>query len=210
MMVACSLGDFLRRIAFDAVSHGYVRYVVREIPMKKDPALVDRKLTQAYEITSCRTKRMRRRRQGYANVVGVRWGHSFVLLASPGQHPAFERLQNYDIRTTPLHFCGYSVGVVSGQVSVRVARKRWRVVQKQFFALSLREKEFLEEALASLPYYHFPGVLAQRRSLVAAINARRKPAGLAPVVNTIPDKLSTKSRGSALNAVQVQPALLES
>ena len=178
MIVACSLGDFLRRVAFDAVSHGYVRYVVREIPMNKEPVSVDHKLTQAYEMTFCRTKRMRRRRQGYANVVGVRWGHSFVLLATQGVHPAFFRLTSYDIRTTPLHFCDYSVGVVSGRGEVRVARERWRVVTNQLLALSLRKKEFLEETLASLPYYNFPGVKAQKQAIVAAINQRRKPAGL--------------------------------
>ena len=178
---AQTLGSFLRRVAIDYVRYGYVRYALREIPPEKDPTLIDCKLVALYGVTRCRVTRMRRRKQGLANVQYVRFGHSFVLLATEGHHPIFENLRTFDIRSAPLYFRGYSIGVKQGKPCVMVAPNEWSKVQHRFSQIALHQKESVEHKLNSLPYYHFPGVIRQKLTLVTAINKRRKQAGLLPL-----------------------------
>ena len=178
-----TLGQFLRRIAIDYVRFGYVRYALREIPEGKDPQLIDRKIIDIYGITTCRMTRTRKRKQGLTNIVYTRFGHSFVLLAEEkGNHPVFDRINNYDIRTAPFHFCDYSIGITQGKSCVRVSNRMWKKVEYRFRKIGLHQREKVEEKLTQLPYYGFPGVVRQKLNLVAEINQRRKRAGL-PRVN---------------------------
>lgn len=117
-----TLGQFLRRVAIDGVRYGYTRYALRGIPYDKDLVVIDQKLVSLYEITRCRTTRLRRRRKGLANVQYVRLDRSFLLLATEGYHPVFDQVRSYDIRTTPLHFRRYSIGVQRGKPCIEVCR----------------------------------------------------------------------------------------
>lgn len=176
-----TLRQFLQRVASVYLVNGYVRYALREIPGEKDPLGVERKLLDSYGIVRCRTTRMRRRAKGLASVGYVRLGHTFVLLATEGEHPTFDRIRSYDFRTTPLHIRGYSVGVRRGKPCIEVSRQVWVEVERRFERIGLHDLVVLEKKLGALPYYHFPGVLQQKRSLVAAINRRRKRSGLPQV-----------------------------
>ena len=184
-----SPGQFIRRIAIDYVRFGYVRYILRQIPVTKDPTLVDRKLVDLYEVTQCRTKRLRRRNKGLANVVYTRFSHSFVLLASgEGIHPMFDKLRSFDIRTTPLHFCDYSIGITQGKPCVKVGCHAWKKVESRFGKIGLHQREKVEEKLNRLPYYNFPGIVRQKTELVTVINQRRKRAGLSRVILSLKTK----------------------
>jgi len=173
-----SLGDFLRRIAIDYARFGYTRYVLREIPPDKEPIVIDPKIRAAYQVTSCRTARMRLKRQGIARVQYLRFQHAFVLLATEGRHEAFARLRSYDMRSAPLHFRGYSIGFNGSTVSIQVASTVWHRVEQHIDALTFELRSVLEEAIATLPFYQFPGVVRQKQQLVQQINRRRKRAGL--------------------------------
>lgn len=176
-----SLGDFLRRIAFDYARYGYTRYALRQIPADKDFQAIDLKLHRVYGVTSCRTRRSRQRRRGLACVEYLRFQEWFILLATPGHHEAFSKIRSFDLRQSPLHFRGYSVGFVGERVSIRVARSVWRRVQRKVYQGALQDGAEVEKWLASLPFYRFPDVVTQLESLTLAINLRRKRAGLSRV-----------------------------
>lgn len=182
---AQTLGEFLRRIAIDYARFGYTRYAVRTIPEGKDLDAIDRKLIAIYGVTSCRTTRMRRKHQGKACVQYLRFQHSFILLASYGEHAAFSKICSFDMKDSPLHFRGYSIGFVGGTVSVRVAKSVWSHVRRELGTVALENRAQVEKAIASLPFYKFPGVVSQMTQLIADINHIRKQAGPAQISPTL-------------------------
>lgn len=177
-----SIGEFIRRIAIDYVRYGYVRYIVREIPEGKDLDAIDRKLCIHYDVTQCRTTRMRRRQKQQAVVQYVRYGHSFVLLATEGKHDKFESLTSYDCRMTPLQIKSYSIGLKNGRVLVCVRHELWTDTSRHFDRYALHDLQKVKRKLGSLPYCNFPGVIHQKQKLVSQINQRRQKAGL-PLVS---------------------------
>lgn len=188
-----SFGDFLRRIAFDYVRYGYYRYAVRTIPSGKDLLAIDEKLRKTYDITACRMTRTRRRRQGQAIAQYLRWDHTFVLLATEGHHETFEKLRSHDIRHTPLHLGAYSIGLRRGTtvtVHIQVARRVWRQVKRLIRRRELRPHEEVARLIHTLPFFNFPGVVAQKQKLLREVNRRRKRAGLPRI--TLP--LSSKEQ----------------
>lgn len=172
--VVTELHAFLRRVAIDYVRFGYYRYAMREIPADKDPAHVDVKLIETYEITQCRMTRTRRKRQGLANVVFVRQGHRFILLATEGTHLTFDRICWRDIRIAPIHFAGYSIGVKGNVPCVQVARHTWKPIERYLVSIAHRPKSEVETAINNLRFYSFPGVIRQKLKLVKTINRLRR------------------------------------
>ena len=180
-----NIGEFIRRIAIDYVRYDYVRYVIREIPEGKDLIAIDRKLRAHYDVISCRTARMRRRQKQQAIVQYIRYGHSFVLLATEGAHDQFERLKSYNCRTTPLQVKSYSIGLKNQRVIVCVRYEVWSKNVRYFERLALHDIHKVEGKLNALPYCHFPGVVRQKQNLVFQNNQRRSLAGL-PLVTLAP------------------------
>ncbi|MBD2371180.1 MULTISPECIES: hypothetical protein [Leptolyngbya] len=172
--VVIELHVLIRRVAIDYVRFGYYRYAMREIPAGKDPLHVDAKLIETYDITQCRMTRTRRKRQGLANVVFVRQGHRFILLATEGKHPAFDRICWRDIRIAPIHFAGYSIGMKGGVPCVQVARRTWKPIERYLFAIAHRPKSEVEAAMNNLRFYSFPGVIRQKLKLVKTMNRMRR------------------------------------
>lgn len=184
--VATTPGHLVRKVAIDYLRFGYWRYKQLEIPQEKDPCLVDDKLIDFYDITTCGMKRLRRRQKGLANVVFVRFRHSFILLATEGEHPAFNQLKSYDLRFVPLHFCGYSVGAVNHKPCICICRLEWEKIKYRFGKIGLHNRGDVERKLNALPYYNFPGVRKQKIQLVNQVNRRRKKAGLPLITLTLP------------------------
>lgn len=177
-----TLGHFLRRIAFDYLRYGYRRWALRHIPLDKDLKAIDTKLIGTYGITQCRTRRMRQRRRGFAVVQYVRFNRSFVLLATEGKHSTFERIRSYDAKIVPLYINAYSIKVLHQGVSVQVRREVWRGVEIRLHRRALWSRTIVEGEINALPFYRFPGVVTQIRGVVAAMNRRRRTAGLPKVV----------------------------
>lgn len=177
-MESKTLGDFLWRVSIDYIRYGYTRYVLREIPEGKDLEALDQKLIEAYSVSACRVTRHRQRAKGIASVQYVRYRRNFVLLATQGTHEAFDRLCSYDVRTAPLHFEGYSIGLIGERACVRVARRQWRLVEAKVLALAHYDRAKVEAALNTLPYYNFPGVVEQKLKLVKKLNVLRRPKRL--------------------------------
>jgi hypothetical protein len=181
--IAPTLGCFLRRIAINYLRYGYYRWVLRVIPRDRDLTQIDTKLIQIYGVTLCRTTRMRQRRRGLAVVQYVRWGHTFILLATEGSHQQFDRLRSFDTRDTPIVISAYTLGVRSSRVMVEVRHRAWQAVTNRIHRQALYDRSIVEASIATLPFYRFPGVIRQMRDLVKAVNLRRRVAGL-PLVET--------------------------
>lgn len=173
-----TLGHFLKRIAIDYMRYGYVRWVMRSIPLERDPKAVDIKLIKTYGVTQCRTRRLRLKRQGLAVIQYVRWGNTFVLLATQGEHELFSKLCSYDARSTPLHIECYSIGVVGNKAVVKVRLQVWEKVCQRFEKMALYNHDIVEGRLNALSFYRFPGVVHQLYQLTRTVNQRRRVAGL--------------------------------
>lgn len=135
--VATSVEGFVRQLAVAYITHGYWFYVTGTIPEGKDPASVDAKLIDRYDIAISKWARCRRKKQGLANMQYLRQGRFFVLLATKGRHEFFERERPVirDVRRKSIKFAGYSIGCRKGRdgrwhASVRLSAHRYRDVRE--------------------------------------------------------------------------------
>jgi hypothetical protein len=78
---ATSVEGFVQKLAVGYIARGYWFYVACCIPADKDPALVDAKLIERYDLGLSRWSRARRRRQGEAAVQYLRYRRFFVLIS---------------------------------------------------------------------------------------------------------------------------------
>jgi hypothetical protein len=175
---AHSLGELLRKVAIDYVRYGYYRYLVIEIPRKKDPKLIDEKILKAYGITYHCTKRARLKRKGQAVTVYVRFGHRFVLLATEGTNTELEKRDFFDCRVKPISLSGYTVGVKGGKPNVQMSLKRYRGLRKLLNQTALHNEGKLRDFFGRISPFKFPGILRQQQKLLHMVNAKRKKAGL--------------------------------
>jgi hypothetical protein len=175
---AHSLGELLRKVAIDYVRYGYYRYLVIEIPRKKDPKLIDEKILKNYDITYHCTKRARLKRKGQAVTVYVRFGHRFVLLATEGTNTELEKRDFFDCRVKPISLSGYTVGVKGGKPNVQMSLKRYRGLRKLLSQTALHNEGKLRDFFGRISPFKFPGILRQQQKLLHMVNAKRKKAGL--------------------------------
>ncbi len=180
-----TIAGFLQQLAVGYVCRGYFFYVTGEIPEGKDPAKTDAKLLAQYNIAKSKFTRSRERRQGVAGVQYLRHGRFFVLVATTGRHPFFQREAQSiaDIREKPLQFAGHSIGFVvnrgAGHPSVRIARRRFEELKRRFADDALRlSVEDLAVRFGELPFEPFAPVRGQLLTLLRSVNRIRKTASL--------------------------------
>ena len=113
---ATSVAGFVQQLAVAYIGRGYFLYVAGEIPERKDPREVDAKLIAKYGLAIGKTSRARRKAAGFANVQYIRYGHFFVLVATPGRHAIFEdeARSMRDARDVPTTFGGYAINYRAG------------------------------------------------------------------------------------------------
>lgn len=182
--VATSIGGFVQQLAVAYLRNGYWFYVAGYVPPAKDPAAVDRKLIERYEIARSKWSRARRKKEGLANLQYLRFERFFLLLATHGKHRFFEDEAKClrDARRQPITFAGYSIGHRCGRPHVRVERLEHRLVRDRLLRLALvLPTEALEREFMRLPFEPYAPVRRQLLALRRAVNWRRKLAGLEPV-----------------------------
>lgn len=184
-----TLGIFLWKVAYHYVKYGYCMYALREIPEGKDLDGIDEKVRFAYKVTYCRMTRLRRKKDGMANVVYIRYRRSFILLGTSGAHESFSRIVTHDINTVPLHFKGYSIGVKGGGPSVMITADRMKKIAAIANGIGLHNEGKVTDFFQSISPYTFPGVVGQIRALLFRVNRKRKRAGL----SVIPDLHTSKT-----------------
>lgn len=175
--VSC-LGMFLRKVAIDYLRHGYTKYALRTIPEGKNLERVDWKIIKSYDVTFCRSTRARRRRKGLANVIYLRYGDRFILMASRGSHEVFDKIHSFDFAQTPLFFDGYTIGVKRNKPCVMIQPRRFHDIRKQILAICLHNQGKVEQGFRTISPFKFPEIIRQKRKLLGEINERRHTAGL--------------------------------
>lgn len=187
---AASVNGFVQQLACNLVNKGYWFYVVGEVPPRKDPAAVDRKLIGMYKLDQSKWARARRKANGMANVAYLRYERFFVLLATSGEHILYEREAGIrDFRRQPLRFHGYTIGSGKGSdgryhASVRIDQDTFNEVRAYLFGLAAhRSAEGLQHHLEHVfPFMPYARVRRQILRLVREVNEIRRTSGYEPVV----------------------------
>ncbi len=197
--VAASVTGFVQQVAVQYLTHGYWFYVQGCVPTNKDPALVDAKLVAKYGIGVSRQSRARRKAVGIANVHYIRFGRTFVLLATHGHHPFYDDEGDNirDARRVPIKFCGYSISVQKGgylrkttseeaplpdhhwRSRVQIQRDEYLLLKAYFMEHAVRwSSEYIADALYNVPYEPYAPVRQQMLNILRLINDQRRTAGL--------------------------------
>jgi len=89
--VAITPKGCIQQLAVCYVGRGYWFYVTGEVPEHKDPADVDGKLIERYQVDLSRWARLRRKKAGLASIQYLRHGRFFVLVATHERDLWFHR-----------------------------------------------------------------------------------------------------------------------
>lgn len=182
---ATSVEGFIQQLACSYLPHGYMFYVAGRVPEGKDPAAVDEKLLTRYEIDISKWARARRKKAGLANLHYLRFGRTFVLVATAGRHPFFteEAAAIRDIRKVPIRLGGYSVSFRRGadgkfHPHVRMDEDHYRGLKAYLLGLAVhRRAEALVDELWRVPFEPYAPVRRQLFNILRAVNRARKVAG---------------------------------
>ena len=189
---ATSVEGFVQQIACCYLRHGYWFYVSGQIPQRKSPADVDRKLIEKYGVAVSESTRARRKQLGQASLQYLRHGRFFVILSTKGEHRSFtdEASSIRDKRRMPLRYEGYAISyrrggrTKSGQPEVKwhahveIDRPRYLELKAWFLDLALhRSADHLALAFYQLPYEPYAPIRRQMLNILRAVNERRKRAG---------------------------------
>lgn len=181
--VATSLEGFVQQLAVAGISRGYVLYVMGRVPRGKDAAAVDAKLVQTYGIDISKWARARRKSQGKANLLYVRLESTWVILATPGEHENFFRLEHAnvrDARRTPIRVGGYAISHRGGHASVRIDLRRYQELKAYLVELAKhRRREAVEAAFQAVPFVPYAPVRRQLLAIFREANRVRRAAGFA-------------------------------
>jgi len=185
---AVSIEGFIQQLAVSYVCHGYWFYVIGRIPEEKNPVAVDQKLIARYGIGISKWKRNRRKQAGLANVHYLRFGRSFVLIASKGEHRFFLEEPHFrDIRRVPIRLFGYSIGSRQGRggfwhPSVRINFEEYRALKTRFKNLALKSSpDSLRDEFQTIRFAPYAPIRRQFLNILGAVNRIRRSAGEEPV-----------------------------
>jgi hypothetical protein len=176
---ATSVAGFVQQLAVAYVGRGYFFYVTGEIPDRKDPRAVDKKLIAKYGLSIGKTARARRKAAGLANVQYIRYRRAFVLLATRGVHPFFEEERAFirDARKVPIKFGGYAISYRAGHPHVRVEQGRYLGLKAYLSDIAIhRTREKLEEEFRRVPFEPYAPVRGQLHCILREVNRRRAVA----------------------------------
>jgi hypothetical protein len=185
--VATSIAGFVQQVAVSYVANGYWFYVAGCVPKGKDPAAVDRRLIEKYDIDISKWAKARRKRAGLANLQYIRFERFFLILATHGQHRLFqeEAAVIRDVRRFPIKFAGYSVSFRGGHAHVRIEPTEYRMLKAYFVDLAVRRSaKHLGAELCGVGFEPYAPVRRQLLNVVRAVNGARKAAGFEPVPYT--------------------------
>jgi hypothetical protein len=179
-----SVAGFVQQLAVAYVGRGYFFYVTGEIPERKDPHAVDRRIIEKYDIATSKAARCRRKAAGFASLQYIRYEHRFVLLATHGRHRFFEQEHQFirDIREVPIKFAGYAISYRAGHPHVRIEQHRYLELKAWFAEMTIhRSKEALEAEFRKLSFEPYAPVRSQLFSILRIVNGRRAEAQFEPI-----------------------------
>ena len=179
--VATSLAGFVQQVATAYLPHGYWFYSQGFVPMGKNPEAVDTKLITKYGAALSKWQRARRKRAGIANIQYLRFGRTFLVMATKGLHPFFEEeaAAIRDTRKVPIRIGGYSISVRKGpdgrlHSHVRIDRDPYTQLMAHYLAHGARQSTArLVDELYRLPYEPYAPVRRQYLLLLRRRSASR-------------------------------------
>lgn len=194
--VASSPEGLVQQVAVSYLRHGYWFYVTGWIKPGKDPAQIDRKLIDKYQIAIGERERAAHKRRGLANMQYIRCRNWFLLLATEGHHPfkQDEQKQIRDCRRVPIRFEGYSIsyrrsgvtpkggGPPKWHACVRIDSPTYKQLKAFFLERAChRSVENLATDFARVPYARYAPVRRQLLTILRAVNESRAQMGFEPV-----------------------------
>jgi hypothetical protein len=177
---ATSVAGFVQQLAVSYIGRGYFFYVRGEIPEKKDPRIIDENIIEKYGIAIGKTARARRKASGFANIQYLRYERSFLLLATHGQHPFFDKEGSLirDAREYPVKFAGYAVSFRNGHPHVRIEQRQFLELKAYFADIAVhRRAATIEVIITTLPFEPYAPVRSQLCGILREVNRRRRIAG---------------------------------
>lgn len=179
--VATTLEGFVQQLAVAFVGHGYVHYVMGQVPEGKAPEAVDAKLLKTYGVDASKWAKARRKVQGKANVQYVRFERQWVLLATEGQHEnlfRFEAGNIRDARETPIRVGGYAISRRGGHAHVRIDLPDYRRLKDYLVEIAKhRRKDAVEAEFARIRFTPYAPIRRQVLCIWRAANKARHAAG---------------------------------
>lgn len=167
----------------NVIRWGYRFYSTGWIPEEKDPLLVDAKLLLTYACYLPKHTVSRRRKAGIASVKYFRCGQLFVLIATEGRSPFFQREAFKDLKSSRLHIAGYALGMTQdGNVYVRLHKEAKRRLKKQFLERASWSIDFWRRTLRNFPFSGWRGVHDDLFQLFKELNYARKLLRLQPLI----------------------------
>jgi hypothetical protein len=181
---AASVEGFMQQLAVSYLPNGYLFYVMGYIPEGKDPQNTDKRILEKYGIATSKFTRYRRKGTGRANLHYLRYGRTFLILATHGEHPLFESEEANlrDARRVPIKFQGYAVSYRAGRTCVRIERERFKGLRAYFEGIAAKRTiDDLVGEFRALPFEPYAPVRVQLFGLLRLVNKRRQLASLAPL-----------------------------
>ncbi len=182
--IATSVAGFVQQLAVSYIRHGYWFYVTGIIPAEKDPAGVDAKLVELYDIDVTKWARAWRKALGQASIQYLRYERFFILIATHGTHVFFDREGEsiVDCRREPVKFFGYSISHRGGHACVRIEPGEFQRAKAYFEEVATkRTVEQLGHELRNIGWLPYAPVRKQLLYLLRALNRKRAAAGLTGV-----------------------------
>jgi hypothetical protein len=169
---ATSLEGFVQQLAVCYVGRGYYYYVLGQVPERKDPHDVDGKLVTRYGITAKKWQRAYRKQQGKANMQYIRFGRTFVLLCTEGEHIFRERERGNirDARKVGIRIGGYLVSYRNGHVQVRMDDDTYRQLKAYYVDLACRRtKDKLVQEFYRAPFEPYAPIRRQMFNILREV-----------------------------------------
>lgn len=186
-----SVEGFVQR-AVVLAQRGYRYFVQGEVPERKEPAAIDKKLLAKYDLRKTRRQRAYRKSRGLPNGHYFRHGRTWIVMATARELflAVDEKERVLDLRESPIRAFGYSLslrrdgsamrrGEHRYRASVRLDLETYRELRAYFEDLALhRSKERLAAEFwrESSRWQAYAPVSRQFRAIVRRVNERRAKA----------------------------------
>lgn len=153
------------------------------IPPDKDPELIDVKLILKYQTHVDKSKSHKRMKAGLARVKYLRCGRLFVLLATHGKSPIFQKETLKDARYYPISLRGYSISInpQTKRVTTRLHRNLMRRLEKRMLERARWGEGPWKRFFWRFPYRPYAGVRTCVFSLLKTLNVARRAFRLKPI-----------------------------
>jgi hypothetical protein len=181
---AASIAGLIQQLSVSYIKNNYFYYVMGCLRPGKDPALLDNKIIEKYEINKSKDGRYWDKKQGKANLQYLRFEEIYLILATPGTHKFYAAEEDAirDARRIPIKVFNHSVSYQAGHPSVRIEEQEFKRLKVYFREIAAkRTAEVLYQELNGLPYERYAPVRSQLSGLLREVNRARKAAGMRPV-----------------------------